>query len=258
MNRIVSVMVVQARDRGTWLATPAFTLGGVFAIAWCIVLIHNVLMGGVQGTYTPGLATFSILVLVGGIGAIGGTYPFAVGFGARRRDFVAGTLAMATAVSAGWALVLGLLSLVEANLLKGWGVGMHFFYLPWFSDGSPLKQFCWNADSACAQADPSYLRGGLPLAQFWVSFIFLLFMSVLGVLLGSIYQRFGRTGEYVFFVAIWLLLSLFLLVSLAGRWWGAILGWLGQQTAAGLAWWLILPMALCALGSYALLRKAAV
>src|SRR5579862_7738825 len=133
MNHVISVMRMQIRDRGTWLAIPAFTLGGVFALAWCIVVLHDVLTGGVTGTFAPGLATFAIVVLVGGIGAVGGMFPFAVGLGARRRDFVAGTLAVAAAVSAGWALLLGLLALVEADVLKGWGVGMHFFYLPWFS-----------------------------------------------------------------------------------------------------------------------------
>jgi hypothetical protein len=260
VNRIASVMVMQARDRRTWFLLPAFALGAVFVVGWFIILFRDVLMGGTNEAFTGALAAIFIVVLVGGIGSIGGTYPLAVGFGTRRRDYLLGTLAMAVAVSAAWATVLGLLSLIEANVIKNWGVGLHFFHLPFISDGSPLRQFCWTWTSyaACARSDPNYLTGGWPLAQFWVYFVLLLFMCLLGLLLGSIYQRFGRTGEYVFFGIAFLFLSVFVLTSTVWSWWGGIFGWLAQQTAAGLAWWLLLPAAFFALTSYALLRRATV
>ena len=77
-------------------------------------------------------------------------------------------------------------------------------------------------------------------------------------MLGSIYQRFGRTGEYIFFGVAFLLLSVFLLVSTYWHWWGAIFGWLAQQGAATLGLWLVPLMACFAFVSYALLRKAIV
>ncbi|HEV2459585.1 MAG TPA: hypothetical protein VGS80_14610, partial [Ktedonobacterales bacterium] len=107
-------------------------------------------------------------------------------------------------------------------------------------------------------SDPNYARGGLPVGQFWVYFVLMLFMSVLGLLLGSIYQRFGRTGMYIFVGIVFLVLSVFVLVSSAWRWWGAIFGWLSGQTAAGLVLWLVPLIVFFALTSYALLRKAAV
>ncbi len=96
------------------------------------------------------------------------------------------------------------------------------------------------------------------LQQFWVYFAFLLFMSLLGVFLGSIYQRFGSAGEYIFFGIAFLLLSILVVLSAYGNWWGAIFGWLAQQTAAALGLWLVPLIALCALASYTLLRKAIV
>jgi hypothetical protein len=258
MNRIASVMAIQARDRGTWVLAPAYALGAVFVIGWLIVLSRDLLMGGVNDAFTPAVAAPFIIMMVGGIGSIGSTYPFAVGFGTLRRDYVLGTLAMAVAVSAVWAIALGLLSFIEANLIKNWGIGFHFFHLPFFSDGSPLKQFCWVPGPVCTQADPHYLRGGVPLGQFWVYFVLMLFMAVLGVLLGSVYQRFGRTGEYILFGAVFLFLSTFVLVASYWRWWGAIFGWLGRQTAAGLFTWLVPVTAILTLASYGLLRKATV
>ena len=145
-------------------------------------------------------------------------------------------------------------------MIKNWGVGLHFFHLPFFSDGSPLRQFCWSYyhDMYCAQSDPNYFNHSSSLQQFWVYFVLLLFMCLLGLLFGSIYQRFGRAGEYLFFGVAFLLLSAFLLMSTYWNWWGAIFGWLAQQNAATLGLWLVPLIALCALVSYALLRKATV
>jgi len=232
MNRIASAIVMHARDRVTWFVLPWSVLGSFFAVALFIVLLR--IGANLRGPiYTPGLAGIYIIMLVGGISTVGGTFPFAVGFGTRRRDYLLGTVAMAGAVSAAWAIPLVLLSLIEAKGIKNWAVDLHFFHLPYFSDGSPLQ-------------------------QFWVSFALLLAMCLLGMLLGSIYYRSGRTGIYIALGIAFLLLSLFVVVSSYWSWWGAIFGWLAQQTAAGLAWWLVPLMALSALASYALLRKATV
>jgi len=260
MNRVANVMVMHSRDRVSWFLIPASVLGAGFVIVLFIALCIDLLWGNSTPVYTGALAVFYFVMLIGGATTIRGTFPFAVGFGTRRKDYFLGTLAMGGAVCAAWAILLGLLSFIEANVIKNWGVNLHFFHLPFFSDGSPLRQFCWSYyhDMSCAQSDPHYLRGGWPLGQFWVSFVLLLFMYLLGLLLGSIYQRFGRTGEYIFFGIAFLLLSVFLLLSTYWNWWGAIFGWLAQQSAAILGLWLLPLMACFALVSYALLRKATV
>jgi hypothetical protein len=260
MNRIASVMVMHFRDRVSWFLIPASVLGAGFVIVLLIALSIALLWGGTTPVYTGALAVFYFVMLIEAIRTVIGTFPFAVGFGTRRRDYLLGTLAWGVAVCAAWAILLGLLSLIETNVIKNWGVNLHFFHLPVFSDGSPLRKFCWSyyQDMYCAQSDPNYFRNGSPLQQFWVYFVLLLFMYLLGLLLGSIYQRFGRTGEYILFGVAFLLLSVFLLVSAYWNWWGAIFGWLAQQTAASLGLWLVPLIAFFALVSYALLRKATV
>jgi hypothetical protein len=258
MKRIASVTVMQSRDRVSWCVIPASAMGAGFAIVWVIAVLARLLGRPHDEVFTGALAVFYSVMLATGFGAVTGTFPFAVGFGARRRDYVLGTVGAAAAVCAAWAFVLTLLSLVEAMVIKNWGVGLHFFHLPFFSGGTPLREFCWTSDAVCAQADPPYVRGGAPLEQVWFSFVFLLFLFLLGLLLGSVYQRFGRIGIYIALGITLLLLSLFVVVSSVWGWWGPIFGWLGQQTAAGLAWWLVLPMAFFAIASYVLLRKATV
>ncbi|HLY30631.1 MAG TPA: hypothetical protein VKQ36_06360 [Ktedonobacterales bacterium] len=260
MNRIVSVLAMHARDRATWFVIPLSVLGAGFAIVLLIALSVDMLFGGATPIYTGALTTFYFVMILVGIGAVTRTFPFAIGFGARRRDYLLGTLAMGAVVSAAWGILLGLLSLIEANLVHYWGVGLHFFHLPVFSDGSPFRQFCWSyyQDTACMRSDPNYYNNHAPLQQFWVYFALLLFLFLLGLLLGSIYQRFGRIGEYAFFGVVFLLLSVFILVSAIWNWWDAIFGWFDGQSAATLGVWLLPPMALFALASYALLRKATV
>jgi hypothetical protein len=258
MNRIASATVMQSRDRVSWFVIPASAMGAGFVIVWIIAVLVRLLGRPNDEVFTGALAVFYSVMLATGFGMVTGTFPFAVGFGVRRRDYLLGTVAMAAAVSAAWAIALTLLSLVEARVIKNWGVGLHFFHLPFFSGGSPLREFCWTSDAACARADPIYVRGGAPLEQTWFSFVFLLFLFLLGQMFGSIFQRFGRVGIYLALGIALLLLSLLAVVSSLWSWWGAIFGWLAQQTAAGLAWWLLLPAALFALASYALLRKATV
>ena len=261
MNRIASVMVMHYRDRATWLLGPWIVLGAGFIIVLLITLSIDLLWGwDITPVYTGAVACLYFVMMIEAVSAAIGTFPFAVGFGTRRRDYLLGTLAWSIAFCAGWAILLGLLSLIEATVIKNWGVGLHFFHLPFFSDGSSLRQFCWSYyhDLSCARADPSYFRGGSSWQQFWVYFVLLLFMYLLGLLIGSIHKRFGRAGEYIAFVIAFLLLSVFALLSTYWRWWGAIGGWFVQQSAATLGLWLLLPIAFFALVSYALLRKATV
>jgi hypothetical protein len=260
MNRVTSVMAMHTRDRVSWFVIPASVLGAGFVIVLFIAVAIHALWGSATPVYTGALAVVYFVIAFEAVRAVVGTFPFAVGYGARRRDYLLGTLAWGGAICAAWAIALGLLSLIEADVITNWGVGLHFFHLPFFSDGAPLRQFCWSYyhDLACARSDPAYAHGAVSLASFWVSFVVLLFLYSVGLLVGSVYQRFGRVGAYILVGVVFLLGSVVLLMSAFWNWWGAIFVWLAQQTAAGLGLWLLPLIALCALASFALLRKAAV
>src|SRR5579883_988358 len=207
MNRISSVVVMQARDRVTWIVIPASVLGAGFVIVLLMAVTIDMFTRGATPIYTGAVAVFYFVIAVEAVTALVGTFPFATGFGARRKDYLLGAIAWGAAICAAWAVALGLLSLIKADVIKNWGVGLHFFHLPFFSDSSSLRQFCWSyyRDLACAHADPSYARGAVSLAQFWVYFIFLLFLYEVGLLIGSVYLRFGRVGEFVLFGVVFLL-----------------------------------------------------
>lgn len=254
---IISSMIMHARDRLSWVVGPWLNVAISFGVCLLIAIFLNILLGPgfSAGTYTGALATIFIVMVVEGVVSISGMFRFAVGFSVRRTDFFLGAVAMSVVTCAAWAIVLGLLSLVEANIFTNWGVNLHFFHLPFFSDGAPMRQFCWT-EFCHPASNPNYFSNAAPWPQFWVYFILLLGMYHLGMLLGSIYRRFGQVGEYVFLVGAFLLLSILALVATQARWWGAITGWFAPQTAATLGLWLVPLIACCALASYALLRKA--
>ena len=79
-------------------------------------------------------------MFVGGIMSLTDTFPFALGFGVRRTDYVLGTTVMAVEVSAVTAVLWLLCSLLEI-VTGGWGIELHYFHLPYFNDGSLIEQF---------------------------------------------------------------------------------------------------------------------
>jgi hypothetical protein len=227
MNRVESVLVMHSRSRMTWFLHPWIILGLAFVLSLFVAGID----GASGPVYSGGLSAFYLVTLVDGALAVTGTFRFAVGFSVRRRDYLLGTLAMAVAVSIAWAILLVLLSLIETNLIPNWGVNLHFFHLPYFGNGSAA-------------------------IQLWVYFALVLFNYFLGFVIGSVYQRFGQAGMWVLSGALVVVLSVLSLLSIRLNWWGAIFSWLGHQTAASLALWLLPLIAVFGLASYALLRKA--
>ena len=160
MNRIASVMVMHSRDRLTWFFLPWIVVGSSFTVNVFIAL----LLGSKTAIYTGGLSSIYIYMLSVGAITVGGTFPFALGFSTRRRDYFLGTIAQAIAVSAAWAILLWLLSFIEDKLIRNWGVDLHFFHLPYLSNGyrwriqegqSEPGQGCYDEDHALIEAGDS-------------------------------------------------------------------------------------------------------
>lgn len=172
-----------------------------------------------------------------GIVSLNDTFPFALGFSVRRTDYVLGTTVMAVTVSAVAAVLLLLFSLLE-SVTGGWGMELHYFHLPYLNDGSLIE-------------------------QLWISFVVMANMYFLGFVIGSIYRRFGRAGTLLFFLIVFLLMSIFSLVWTYLRWWGTYLRWWGaffhwfsQFSAFELALGLLPLTAFYLLVSYLLLHRA--
>ncbi|WP_045515797.1 hypothetical protein [Neobacillus niacini] len=228
MNRIATVMKIHAKDRMMWLIAP-----------WCFALLPaflvNFLIGWIvqpeNGLFTGGLASIFILMMIVGIATLTKSFPFALGLSIRRTDFFLGTLMMVTVVCLGISVVLLALSVVEGDW--GWGVGLHFFNLPYLSDGSLAE-------------------------RWWTLFATAFHMTFLGFAIVAVYRRFGRMGMFVLFPIILVAGSVLSFLCTYFGWWTDIFNWLSGHSAAQLASLLFVGAVIFVLLSFFMIRKATV
>lgn len=228
MNPISGVVRMHARNKLIWFVVPWIVLLGNFAISLAI----SYLLGG-KPIITGGLSSIYIFMFVLGTITLPDTFVFAISLSVRRIDYMLGTALMVLATSVITGLLLFSFSLLENNLTHGWGMSLHFFFLPYINDG-PL------------------------IIQFWVYCVPLVMLYALGFLVGSIYRRFGKTGMWTFSIAMFLTASGLGFVWTYYHWWETFFGTLAQYSAFTYIMWMVPAIAGCALVSYALLRKAAI
>ena len=229
MNRITGVVRMYARDKWGWFFLPWIIMGSSFVI--------NLIIAGTlsdEPLRTGGLASIFIYMMVAGIVGASQSFPFAIGFTVRRKDFLLGTLAMMGGVSLISSVIILLLRAIESGT-DGWGVDLRFF-------------------------DISYLNEGNVVAQWWVLFSFMLHMFALGFVISSIHRRFGRAGIITAMILVMLAVTIGLfLIGYFDRW-EDIGNWLKDNppTAAEFSSWLAPVTTVYALATYAMLRKATV
>ncbi|WP_312473129.1 hypothetical protein [Neobacillus sp.] len=228
MNRISTVMKIHAKDKLMWFIVP-----------WCFALIPAFLinlLGGLilrpeNGFYTGGLSSIFFLMMLVGISTLTKSFPFALGLSIRRTDFFLGTVMMVAIVCLGNSVVLSALSFVEGDW--GWGVGLHFFNLPYLSDGSLAE-------------------------RWWTLFATAFHITFLGFFNTAIFRRFGRTGLFVLFPVILIAGSVIGFLCTYFGWWTDIVNWLSGHSAAQLASWLFVVAVIYVLLSFLMIRKATV
>ncbi len=229
MSAVRTVVNIYTRGKWTWFFLPWVVLFAQFFVSQIVILLVR-LFGGETTVYPGGFITIGVIMFLWGMMSLADTFPFALGFGVRRTDYVLGTAVMAVEVSAVTAVLWLLFSLLEI-VTGGWGLELSYFHLPYLTDGSLIE-------------------------QLWIYFVVLANLYVLGFVIGGISQRFGRVGIVLFLLVVLLLLSLFALVWTALRWWGALFQWFSQFTAFELTLGLLPLTIVYALILYALLRRA--
>lgn len=228
MNRTLGVLNMHFRDKFSWLWLPWIICLLSFGVNWLIAALT-----GIDNMFSGGVSSIYVYMLVMGIVIVSQTFSFSLGLGVRRIDYFLGTLLAALIVNVSIAVLLLLLSVAENSWLTSWGVGLHFFHLPFVHEGS-----LW--------------------LQFITHLILLLFFFTLGFAIGSFYRKIGRTGLILFFTLLFLLLFVSsVLISNYGSWvqiWRWIVA--NIQTLNDFTPWLVLGNAILALVSFGLLRKA--
>lgn len=224
MNRTSAVVRMHLRKSINWLLVPVMVLLSSFII--------NVIIGALteDPIYTGGLSSIFVYMMVMGIITFAQTFPFALGMGIRRADYYRGTFATGLLTVLVFSLFLFLMSMTEGKWTNYWGVRLHFFELPFWSDGPIIN-------------------------RLWIPFLLLLNMFAAGILIGTYYRRFNKTGLLIGMLAIVLLGTIAsFMIGVYGSW-ANIFNWLQDQTMAGLALWTVPITLLFSAFSYLLLRR---
>jgi hypothetical protein len=226
MNRIANVLKLLIRDKHAWMTVPAGILGSSFIV--------NLIIGFGSGVeiYTGGLSSIFIYMLVLGIIVLPQTFPFAVSFSIRRTDYYIGTVLNAILSSVIVTLILMILAGIE-EATNFWGVQLHFFKLPFLTDGNLAEVFL-------------------------TEFILLLTMFMGGFMIGSIFRKFRAIGLFITSLAGMIVTTLLVVLSTLNNWWEPILNWLKDTTAFELSLWLLPFVACFAIISFLLIRRSTV
>ncbi|WP_274654753.1 hypothetical protein [Paenibacillus humicola] len=228
MNRTAAVLKMHTRGSAAWFYVPWL----ITLLSFAINLIVSIFVRQDGGIYTGGMGSMFIYLFVFGIVVVKDTFPFALGLSLRRTDYYSGTVGMFAGFSLVSAILLELLSMVESGT-SGWGVQLHFYHLPYLSDGGPLTE----------------------LLFFLIT---MLFMQLSGFFIACMQRRFGIIGLLAFFFVAAVLIGISTLLVTHYGWWGSVFEWFSKQTALDLALWQLPFIAVFLLTSFRMLRRATI
>jgi hypothetical protein len=228
-NGVLKLHTASPDSKVGWVAFP----WAILLSSFLINVLISVIVGGKVAIYTGGLSSIYIYMLIACIIGVNSTFPFALGLCIRRTDYFLGTSLVFLVLSLGNAVLLCLFSFIESDLTNNWWTQLHFFNLPFISEG------------------------GL-IIQFFILFLAMLHLCFLGFGLSSIHRRFGILGVYGFSGILFLPITVIGFLASYFGWWDNIFGWIGEQGSLGVVLWLTPLTLLYAILSYWLLRKATI
>lgn len=239
-RRLARIARLHLANPFTLFGTPLLVLAVIFAVNWTIWwVVRSVSPTDAESVrdvsegfqYSGASLWVFVYMMVVAIQAMNLTFPFALGLGSTRRDFVAGTLVTFLGLSVGWALLYSALAAIE-EATGGWGQG-----------GAMFSSVFFGVDAAWG-------------VRFFHVFALQVFFFCLGSAFGAIYVRWRSRGLILFFSVLALALTAGVAVVTVGGAWpavGAALGALGltggYAVSLGVA-------ALAALAAVAILRRA--
>lgn len=192
-NRPLRAARIQMVNKRLSLGMPWLILGSAFLVN--LVVWALVPESPSEPRITGGIMSIYIFVLIGQVFTVVQWFPFALGLSVTRRDFLLGTGGLVLVESFGQGLVLTLLRAVE-ELTNGWGIDLTFFGVPYLVSDNWLLQ---------------WVLYSMPFVG----------LSAIGLLIGSIYKRFGQTGMWWATIVVILVVGAGVVVLTWQQAWGA-------------------------------------
>ncbi|SET45379.1 hypothetical protein [Paenibacillus sp. NFR01] len=211
MNRTAGVIRTFYTDKTNCFFVPYMILLSSFLVNLVVSFFMD------EGYYTGGISSIHIFMFVLGILFSVQSFPLVLGFGARRKDFFAGTVLAFLMLSVVNSLLLVVLGAIE-QASGGWGQELHFFHLPYMNDGNVL-------------------------VQFWVQLTLMTHLFFSGFVIAAVYRRFGRIGVWLLSLLLFVAGTVGVLLLTYYEAWTKVWNWFDGYTAgeaASLLWVLTL------------------
>lgn len=239
LSRITRVVRLNLANPRTTVLMPALIELAIFALSFVIWLLVSANLSpadradatdGVQYSGAGSWIFFYMLVVA--VQIMNLTFPLALGFGSTRRDFYVGSALTFVLLSAGWAIALTILSLLE-RVTGGWGIGMTMFTAIYFGgDETDIGQ------------------------QLVIFFCVMLFFFFVGAAFAAVYVRWKAVGLTVSLILLaFVLTGVIALVTYTGTW-DAVGTFFADAQAVGVALWLLVPTAIAGIVGWLVMRRA--
>lgn len=196
MNDYVKVAKLHLVDRLSYTMLPLTVLVFTFAVNVAIFAV----LPPEASRNTGALFALPCFMIVLGVMTLTRSLPFALSLGITRRTYYLGSVGLAVASSAVWAVAITVLNLIE-GAVSGWGIGLHFFRVPWALDG-PWYQVVVTSTVVLAVFFMAGMWGGLIYRRWGVvgllaAIAALVLLILAGVLLASWRDAWPRIGQYL-------------------------------------------------------------
>jgi len=232
-HEVFRVVRLHTVNPSIFFGVPWLILGGALVVT---ILIALILRGsGISDSEDGFRYSWAVLspqwyLVVVGVQAVAYTFPFALGFGATRRDYWLGTSAMFVFVSFEMAVAIATLVQIE-QATNGWGIGAGMFDALWYGiDG-------WWVD-------------------FYSTFALQLLVLFIGASITTVFMRWRMKGMMILlFGGIALLLALIAGLTFTESW-PAVFDWFGSIGLVGVFTVLLGLAAVCAVVGYLVIRRA--
>ncbi|HEU0182877.1 MAG TPA: hypothetical protein VFR16_11855 [Agromyces mariniharenae] len=207
------IVRLHAVNPSIFFGVPWLILGGAWAVTMVIALILR--GAGVEDAEDGFRYSWAVLspqwyLIVVGVQALAYTFPFALGFGATRRDYWLGTAGMFLFVSVEMAAAIATLVQLE-KVTNGWGIGAGMFDALWYGQNG------WWFD-------------------FYSTFALQLLVLFIGASITTVYLRWRVRGMLILlFSAVAVILALIAGLTFTESWpvvfeWFASIGLVGVFT----------------------------
>ncbi|MGR0318947.1 hypothetical protein [Agromyces sp. ZXT2-3] len=234
-SEVLRIVRLHTVNPAIFFGVPWLILAGAWAVTMVIALIIAGAVGPLSETETGFEYSWAVLspqwyLIVVGVQAISYTFPFALGFGATRRDYWLGTGLMFALVSVVNAAAIATLLLIE-RATNGWWIGAGMFDALWYV----------GADWGTA---------------FFSTFALQLLVLFIGAGVTTVYMRWRMRGMMtVLFGAIALILAIIALLTFTESW-ESLGAWLASIGVAGVFTLVLAKAVAWAVAGFLVIRRA--